>query len=184
MHEEFFATEVLPVRVLQKARHHPLIAHIVEMLQIMQPHQQPHRQSRPPLLLHVQRPKLPFKELPINCLRQHMQRVTLVQQRAQASLIELALFFSLRTLHWSHLFASFLYLTSQSLQILSSLFHPVAQYLLLRSHFIRDDYLRNDEVLGYSLKGEMNERRSHTETTKERKHRNPHSNKGSRYTRH
>src|SRR5688572_23071830 len=65
----------------------------------------------------------------------------LVQQRAQASLIQLALFLSLRTFCWLHLFASFLYLTSQSLQILSSRFHLVAQYLLLRFHLIRDDYL-------------------------------------------
>ena len=36
-------------------------------------------------------------------------------------------------------FASFLNLNSQSLQILSPLFHPVAQYLLLRFHLIRDD---------------------------------------------
>src|SRR5687767_3702867 len=38
-------------------------------------------------------------------------------------------------------FASFRNLNSQSLQILSSLFHPVAQYLLLRFHLIRLDYV-------------------------------------------
>src|SRR3989442_1413211 len=36
-------------------------------------------------------------------------------------------------------FAGFLHLNSLSLQILTYLFHPVAQYLLLRFHLIRDD---------------------------------------------
>src|SRR5205807_5360998 len=38
-------------------------------------------------------------------------------------------------------FASFLHLNSQSLQILTYMFHPVAQYLPLRFHLIRHDYL-------------------------------------------
>src|SRR6266851_7242359 len=66
VHEKLFATEVLPVRVLHEASHRPLIAHIVEMLQVVQPHQQPHRQPWPPLPLHIERPKLSFKELPID----------------------------------------------------------------------------------------------------------------------
>ena len=106
MAEELLPAEVLPIGILEKPRHHSLIAHIVEMLQVVQSYQQAQRQAWAAPLLHVQRAKLPLKKLPIDGCRQPVQWMPLVQQRAQARLLELALV-PLRTFRWSHLLQAF-----------------------------------------------------------------------------
>ena len=49
------------------------------------------------------RPKLLLKELPIDRIGQHIQRVTQVQLRTQGPSLEFELLFFLRTLRWSNL---------------------------------------------------------------------------------
>nr|QIJ55914.1 hypothetical protein mgb_00001 [uncultured bacterium] len=77
------AAEVLPVRVLQPARHHALVALVERVLQIVQPHQQTRRQRRlprPRTVLHVD---LRFQAQPVHLPGQAHQRVAEVEDLRQ-----------------------------------------------------------------------------------------------------
>ena len=68
-----FPAEVLPVRIFPPRLHHRLVTQIVELFQDEQPHHQPHRFGRTPLLA-IERAELLLEITPRDFSRQLVDR--------------------------------------------------------------------------------------------------------------
>ena len=66
MLEVLAPTEVLPVTILNKLVHHCLVAHVVSVLEVVEPDQKPDRQAGPTKVLDVQGAECSVKERPVN----------------------------------------------------------------------------------------------------------------------
>src|SRR4029434_9522374 len=80
MLEMLLAAEVLPVRILDPTRDCCLMAHLSEMLQIVQPDLQPCWQRRATEAFGIEFPELSFKPLPVDDPRQPIEWMLSIEQ--------------------------------------------------------------------------------------------------------
>lgn len=73
------AAEVLPVTIFDELGHHRLVTHVVGMLEVVQPYQQPDRQSRATDFGDVEGTELFVKDRPVDGVGQTEQGVSAVK---------------------------------------------------------------------------------------------------------
>ena len=96
------AAEVLVIGVFDPALAQHLVGQVVGVLEDRQPRHQSRRQWRAARIIRVDRPKLPFQELPIHLAPQRYQRVLQVDELIKPG-AEQILLSRLPSFRWPHL---------------------------------------------------------------------------------